>query len=60
MYFLFFYIKAWQHILLHQIIIFKKASYDPLKAIFSIFWVFLHPQIPDFQIFVSQPNIILS
>ncbi len=31
-----------------------------LKAIFSIFRFFLHPQIPDFQIVVSQPNIVLS
>ncbi len=33
----FFYIKACQHILLHQIhkiMIFKKASYDPLKQCF--------------------------
>ncbi len=26
-------IKAWRHILLHQIMIFKKASYDPFKAV---------------------------
>ncbi len=31
-----------------------------LKAIFSIFYYFLHHQIPDFQIVVSRPNIVLS
>ncbi len=30
------------------------------KGIFSIFRFFLHSQIPDFQIVVSQPNIVLS
>ncbi len=28
--------------------------------IFSIFFIFLHPQIPDFQIVVSLSNIVLS
>ncbi len=30
-------IKAWRHILLHQIMIFKKASYDPFKAVTVVF-----------------------
>ncbi len=25
-----------------------------------LFFIFLHPQIPDFQIVVSQPNIVRS
>ncbi len=28
--------------------------------IFSIFSFFLHPQIPDFQIVVSQANIVIT
>ncbi len=31
-----------------------------LKAIFTIFRFYLHPQIPDIQIVVSQLNIVLS
>ncbi len=27
---------------------------------FSQYFIFLHPQIPDFQIVVSRPNIVLS
>ncbi len=38
----------------------KNFIWTTLKAIFSVFWFFLHPQIPDFQIVVSQPNIVLS
>ncbi len=37
----------------------KNFIWTTLKAIFSIFTFFLHPQIPDFQIVVSQPNIVL-
>ncbi len=41
----------------------KKFIWTALKAIVSIFWFFLHPQIPDFQIvacsFLSH-NLILS
>ncbi len=37
----------------------KNLIWTTLKAIFSIFRYFLHPQIPDFQIVVSQPNIVL-
>ncbi len=38
----------------------KNLIWTTLKAIFSIFNFFLHPQIPDFQIVVSQPNIVRS
>ncbi len=38
----------------------KNFIWTTLKMIFSIYWYFLHPQIPDFQIVVSQPNIVLS
>ncbi len=31
----------------------KDFIWTNIKAIFSIFWFFLHPQIPDFQIVVS-------
>ncbi len=37
----------------------KNFIWTNLKVIFSIFGFFLHPQIPDFQIVVSQPNIVL-
>ncbi len=44
--------KKWIIICLHQI---------PLeRSIFSIFQIFLHPQIPDFQIVSSRPSIVLS
>ncbi len=33
------------------------SGFWTLKAIFSIFRFFLHPQITDFKIIVSQPNI---
>ncbi len=36
----------------------KNLIWTTLKMIFSIFIFFLHPQIPDFQIAVSQPNIV--
>ncbi len=35
----------------------KDFSWTSLKVIFSIFRFFLHPQMPDFQSVVSQPNI---
>ncbi len=38
----------------------KDFIWTALKAIISIFRFFLHPQIPDFQIDVSQPNIVRS
>ncbi len=39
----------------------KNFIWTTLKMIFSIYFnFFLHPQIPDFQIVVSQPNIFLS
>ncbi len=38
----------------------KNFIWTTLKVIFSIFRIFLHPQIPDFQIVVSQPNIVRS
>ncbi len=38
----------------------NKLIWTTLKAMFSIFIFFLHPQIPDFQIVVSLPNIVLS
>ncbi len=39
----------------------KDFIWTTLKAIFSVFLFlifFLHPQIPDFQIVVSRPNIV--
>ncbi len=36
----------------------KNLIWTTLKAIFSICIVFLHAQIPDFQIVVSRPNIV--
>ncbi len=38
----------------------KDFIWTTLKVIFSIIFIylFLHPQIPDFQIVVSQPNIV--
>ncbi len=36
----------------------KNFIWTTLKAIFSVFRFILHPQIPDFQIVVSRPNII--
>ncbi len=38
----------------------KDLIWTTLKAIFSIFRFILHPQIPDIQIVVSCPNIVLS
>ncbi len=38
----------------------KNFIWKTLKAIFSIFRFFLLPQIPDFLIVVSQPNIVIS
>ncbi len=39
----------------------KNFIWTTLKVFFSIFrFFFLHPQIPDFQIVVYQPNIVLS
>ncbi len=38
----------------------KNLIWTTLKMIFSIFRFFLHPQIPDLQIVVYQPNIVLS
>jgi len=38
----------------------KNFIWTTLNAIFSIFRFILHPQIPDLQIVVSQPNIVLS
>ncbi len=38
----------------------KDFIWTTLKAIFTIFRFFLYPQIPDFQIIVSRPNIVLS
>ncbi len=38
----------------------KNFIWTTLKAIFSIFRFFLHTQIPDFQIVVSWPNIVLN
>ncbi len=39
----------------------KNFIWTTLKMIFSIFWFFfLHPRIPDFQVAVSQLNIVLS
>ncbi len=32
---------------------------DNFKDYFLNIYIFLHPQIPDFQIVVSQPNIVL-
>ncbi len=37
----------------------KNFIWTTLKVIFSIFIFFLHPQIPDFQIVVSQTNMVL-
>ncbi len=37
---------------------FCSEDYLALKAIFSVF--VLHPQIPDFQIVVSRPNVVRS
>ncbi len=33
---------------------------DFLKMLISFFILFFYPQIPDFQIVVSRPNIVLS
>ncbi len=33
---------------------------DNFKGDYLNISIFLHPQIPDFQIVVSQPNIVLS
>ncbi len=33
---------------------------DNFKGDFLNISIFLHPQIPDFQTAVSQPNIVLS
>ncbi len=38
----------------------EEHNLDSLMANFSVFRFVLHPQIPDFQIVVSQPNIVLS
>ncbi len=38
----------------------KNFIWTTLKMIFSIFRFFLHPQIPDLQIDVSQTNIVRS
>ncbi len=38
----------------------KNLIWTTLKMIFSIFWFFLLPQIPDFLIVVSQTNIFVS
>ncbi len=52
------YIKT--QFLISNICIAKNFIWTTLKVIFSIFRFFLHPQIPDFQIVVSQPNIVLT
>ncbi len=33
---------------------------DNFKGDFLNILIFLHPQIPDFQIIASRPNIVLS
>ncbi len=38
----------------------KKKVLDNFKGDFLNILIFLHPQIPDFQIVVSRPNIVLS
>ncbi len=37
----------------------KDFIWTILNVIFSIFRFFFHPQIPDFQIVLSRPNIVL-
>ncbi len=46
--------------LLLVIYICKNLIWTTLKAIFLNIYIFLHPQIPDFLIVVSRPNIVLS
>ncbi len=38
----------------------QELHLDNFKGYFPNILIFLHPQIPDFQIVVSQPNIVLS
>ncbi len=38
----------------------KELRLNKCKDDFLNIWIFLHPQIPDFQIVVSRPNIVLS
>ncbi len=38
----------------------QELHLDNFKDDFLNILIFLHPQIPDLQIVVSQPNIVLS